>query len=100
MISLRIRLVSAGVVFAFWLLPVLSAQEPGKVQMRTYDFKEAGKKEMEYALYVPKGYDKQRKTPLVIALHGLGSNPKQIMGYRGLTAAAAKHGFLVAAPMG
>src|SRR5437588_12090937 len=99
MISSRTRLASAGVLL-FLLLPGLAAQEPGKVQIRTYDFTEAGKKEMEYALYVPKGYDKERTTPLVVALHGLGSNPKQIMSYQGLTAAAQRHGFLVVAPMG
>jgi poly(3-hydroxybutyrate) depolymerase len=70
-----------------------------RILKRTYDFKDAGK-EMEYALYVPKKYDKEKKTPLVLALHGLGSNPKQIMGYRGLTDQAEKYGFIVAAPMG
>jgi poly(3-hydroxybutyrate) depolymerase len=83
----------------YLLLPGLSAQELGRVQTRTYEFKEADKK-MEYTLFVPKGYDKERPTPLVVALHGLGSNPKQIMGYRGLTDSADKHGFIVVAPMG
>ena len=82
--------------------PVL-AQEKAKtatrIQKRTYDFKEAGK-EMEYALFVPSKYDKEKKTPLMIALHGLGSNPQQIMRYPGLTDQAEKHGFIVAAPMG
>jgi predicted peptidase len=104
MISFRPRFVSAGVLLTIGvlglLLPGLSAQEPGKVQTRTYDFTDAGKKDMAYALFVPTGYDKERKTPLVVALHGLGSNPRQIMNYTGLTAAAQKHGCLVAAPMG
>lgn len=70
-----------------------------RIQKKTYDFKEAGK-EMEYALFVPSKYDKEKKTPLMVALHGLGSNPQQIMRYRGLTDLAEKHGYIVVAPMG
>jgi len=69
------------------------------IQKRTYDFKEAGK-DMEYALFVPAKYDKAKKWPLVIALHGLGSNPQQIIRYPGLTQQAEKHGYIVVAPMG
>src|SRR5436309_11330116 len=71
----------------------------GCIQKRTYDFKDAGK-EMEYALFVPSSYDKKKKAPLLIALHGLGSNPQQILRYKGLTDQAEKYGFIVAAPMG
>src|SRR5262245_39236368 len=91
------------------LLPALAAQPPAKtddkkstqsrIEKKTYEFKEAGK-EMEYALFVPSTYDKAKKWPLMIALHGLGSNPQQIMRYRGLTDLAEKHGYVVAAPMG
>ena len=70
-----------------------------RIQKKTYDFKEAGK-EMEYALFVPTTYDKDKKSPLIVALHGLGSNPQQIMHYRGLTDLAEKHGYIVVAPMG
>jgi poly(3-hydroxybutyrate) depolymerase len=83
----------------------LAAQQPGgkstqsRIEKKTYDFKDA-KKEMEYALFVPSGYDKEKKTPLVVALHGLGSNPQQIIRYRGLTDQAEKHGYIVVAPMG
>jgi poly(3-hydroxybutyrate) depolymerase len=72
---------------------------PGRIENRTYDFKDAGKK-MQYSLYLPKTYDKERKSPLMIALHGLGSNPGQILRYPGLTTEADKHGYIVAAPMG
>ena len=71
----------------------------GKIEKKTYDFKEAGK-EMEYALYVPGTYDKAKKSPLVVALHGLYSNPQQIIRYPGMTDQAEKHGFIVVAPMG
>ena len=91
-------------------VPALRAQDDAKkdppkatttsrIQKRTYDFKEA-EKEMEYALFVPSKYDKAKKWPLMVALHGLGSNPQQIMGYRGLTDLAEKHGYIVVAPFG
>lgn len=70
-----------------------------RIQKKTYDFKDAGK-EMEYALFVPSAYDKTKKSPLMVALHGLGSNPQQIMRYVGLTDLAEKHGYIVVAPMG
>jgi poly(3-hydroxybutyrate) depolymerase len=70
-----------------------------RIEKRTYDFKEAGK-EMEYALFVPSTYDKSKKTPLMVALHGLLSNPQQIMQYPGLTDLAEKYGIIVVAPMG
>lgn len=70
-----------------------------RIQNRTYDFKEAGK-EMEYALFVPSKYDKAKKSPLIIALHGLGSTPQQIIRYRGFTDLAEQHGYIVVAPMG
>jgi len=57
---------------------------PGRVEKRTYEFKEA-KKEIEYALFVPTKYDKNKKTPLVVALHGLGGNPMQFIRSRGMT---------------
>lgn len=77
--------------------PAKSTQS--RIEKKTYEFKDAGK-EMEYALFVPSHYDTAKKTPLIIALHGLGSNPQQIMRYKGFTDLAEKHGFIVAAPMG
>src|SRR5260221_2826827 len=70
-----------------------------RIQKKTYEFKEAGK-ELEYALFVPSTYDKAKKTPLIVALHGLGSTPQQIMRYTGFTDLAEKHGYIIAAPMG
>ena len=73
--------------------------QKGVVLTRSYDFKEAGKA-MEYTLFVPSGYEAKKATPLVILLHGLGSNPKQVIGYQGITEQAEKYGFIVAAPYG
>jgi predicted peptidase len=75
------------------------ALELGKVLKRTYDFIEAGKP-MEYALYVPSHYNKKKATPLVVLLHGLGSNPQQVIGYEGITDQAEKRGWIVIAPYG
>ncbi|MCH7728381.1 MAG: alpha/beta fold hydrolase, partial [Planctomycetes bacterium] len=69
------------------------------IQKRTYDFKEADK-EMEYALFVPTSYDKEKSSPLMVALHGLGSSSQGIIRYRGLTRLAEEHGYIVVAPMG
>jgi poly(3-hydroxybutyrate) depolymerase len=71
----------------------------GKVEKKTYEFKEAGK-EMEYALFVPSSYDKEKPAPLVVALHGMGGNPQQMIRSRGLTERAEKLGYIVVAPMG
>ncbi|HKB35703.1 MAG TPA: alpha/beta hydrolase [Gemmataceae bacterium] len=70
-----------------------------RIEKKTYEFKEAGK-EMEYALFVPSGYDKAKKAPLIVALHGLGGNPQQMIRSRGLTEQAEKGGYIVVAPMG
>jgi poly(3-hydroxybutyrate) depolymerase/DNA-binding beta-propeller fold protein YncE len=83
--------------------PVQAQEKPNdrkpRVEKKTYDFTDAGQP-MEYALFVPSGYDKAKKSPLVIALHGLGGNPQQFLRTRGLTEQAEKRGYLVAAPMG
>src|SRR5262245_56496357 len=103
------RATSMAIAVAFMSVPCIYAQAPAKkeagkgtqsrIEKKTYQFKEADK-EMEYALFVPSTYDKEKKTPLMVALHGLGSNPQQIMRYRGLTDLAEKLGYIVAAPMG
>jgi poly(3-hydroxybutyrate) depolymerase len=102
----RFAITAIGV--ASLVLPGLQAQPPAKkdakgtqsrIEKKTYDFKDAGK-EMDYALFVPSKYDKEKKTPLMLALHGLGGNPQGIMRSRGLTDLAEKHGYIVAAPMG
>jgi poly(3-hydroxybutyrate) depolymerase len=96
-------------LLALGLVALASAQEPGqkepgkptgsRIEKKTYDFKEAGK-EMEYALFVPSKYDKAKKMPLIVALHGLGGNPQQIIRSGGLTDQAEKYGYIVVAPMG
>jgi len=76
-----------------------SETETGSILRWTYNFQEAGK-EMEYALYVSKNYDGTKDSPLIVALHGLYSSPRQILAYPGFTRRAEKYGCLLVAPMG
>jgi len=73
--------------------------ETGRIVKRTYDFKQA-EKEMEYTLYVPKSYDGTKDYPLIVALHGLNSNPRQILSYPGFADHAERQGYILVAPMG
>lgn len=79
--------------------PLAAAQGAGKVESRSYFFEEA-KKKMEYAIFVPSSYVEDKAAPLVVLLHGLGSNPRQVIGYEGITAEAEKRGYIVVAPYG
>jgi poly(3-hydroxybutyrate) depolymerase len=110
MSTTRFRLAPLAAILVTFLAPAIaSAAEKAsaavgkgtaaRVERKSYDFKEAGK-EMEYALFVPSSYDKAKKAPLVVALHGLGSNPQQVIRYPGLTDLAEKFGYVVVAPMG
>ena len=71
-----------------------------RVQVKTYKFEQAGNIDMEYRLYVPTKYDKARATPLVIALHGLGSGTSYMMEYNNLLELAERYGYIVATPLG
>ncbi len=71
-----------------------------RVQLNTYTFEEAGDIDMEYRLYVPTSYDGSEATPLVVALHGLGSDTMYMMEYNNLVELAESYGFIVATPMG
>jgi poly(3-hydroxybutyrate) depolymerase len=100
MSSHSIRSLAAAVAcLVIWNVALQAQDTQGRIQKKTYDFKDAGR-EMEYALFVPSKYDKEKKTPLMVALHGLGSNPQQIIRYPALTDQAEKHGYIVVAPMG
>ncbi len=71
----------------------------GEILKRSYFFKEADK-DITYSLYVPKSYDKKKKAPLIVLLHGLKSNPSQVIRYKGITQEASKRGYIVVAPYG
>jgi predicted peptidase len=68
------------------------------VQTRYYRFEDTGEM-LEYAVFVSsKAKNDTAKIPLVIALHGRGAQPNNIMGL--VRDAAERAGFIVAAPMG
>lgn len=71
-----------------------------RVETRTYRMPQAAGTEVEYGLYVPTGYDGSAPTPLVIALHGLGSGTMYMMEYNNLVELAESYGFIVATPLG
>jgi predicted peptidase len=71
-----------------------------RVQVKSYTFEAAGNVEMKYGLYVPTKYNAARATPLVIALHGLGSDIHYMMEYNNLVELAERYGYIVATPMG
>jgi predicted peptidase len=71
-----------------------------RVQVKSYKFEAAGNIDMKYGLYVPTKYAASRPTPLVIALHGLGSDIHYMMEYNNLVELAERYGYIVATPMG
>lgn len=78
--------------------PQPAAKSAG-IEIRSYEF-EAAERSVDYALYVPTSYDGETAAPLVVLLHGLGSNPSQVMRYQGITKEAEQRGYIVVAPYG
>jgi predicted peptidase len=101
----------AGVVFAFCLqhalaqqpaatqaAPGRSAQVDPRAQQRTYHFADTDE-DLPYAVFVSSKVTKDKKSPLILALHGLGGNPNTLM--RGnLLDLAEDGGYIVFAPAG
>jgi polyhydroxybutyrate depolymerase len=56
--------------------------------------------ERTYILHVPPSYDGSRETPLVVNLHGFGSNARQQAIYSGFPAKGDREGFIVVTPDG
>ena len=70
-------------------------------QHRTYRFTEAGKDE-PYRLYVPSKWDGQATLPLVMFLHGSGSNENTYVDQNNkqLLNLAEQHGYVLVSPLG
>ena len=96
--SVFVSLWLIGVIFVN-LLSIADSEGKGGVEKRSYYFKEADK-EIDYRLYVPSGYSKGKKFPLIVLLHGLGSNPQQVIRYEGIIQEAEKRNYIVVAPYG
>ena len=70
-------------------------------QRRTYRFPGAGV-EIPYRLYVPTTWDGKSKLPLVLMLHGAGSNESRYLDQNNkqLLQLAEQHGYLLVSPLG
>jgi poly(3-hydroxybutyrate) depolymerase len=70
-------------------------------QHRSYCFAEAGR-EMPYRLYVPTSWDGERALPLILFLHGAGSDENRYLDAndRQLERLAEEHGYILVAPLG
>jgi len=67
-----------------------------RIQKRTY-LPAGSSTRLEYAVFVSTKVKKDKKAPLVIALHGAGVPPDQMLGF--VADAAQDHGYIVFAPM-
>ena len=88
----------AALLGAALLAAPVRAEAPA-VQTLSYRL-EGAQRDISYALFVPSRYDAAKPAPLVVLLHGLGSDPQQVMGYRGVTEEAERRGYVVVAPYG
>jgi predicted peptidase len=69
-----------------------------RVQQRSYHFKEADK-DIPYVLYVSSKVSKDKKNPLIVALHGMGGDGNFLVRDR-LVDLAEEGGYIVVGPMG
>jgi predicted esterase len=69
-----------------------------RVQQRTYTFKDTNE-ELPYAVFVSSKVSKDKKNPLIIALHGLGGNQNTMLG-AGALQLAEEGGYIMVGPMG
>lgn len=70
--------------------------EPGD-HIRTL---EAGGLKRNYLVHVPRRHDPAKWVPLVLAFHGGGANPDNMVAFSGLSAKSDEAGFVVAYPSG
>ncbi|HJO12364.1 MAG: alpha/beta hydrolase-fold protein [Gammaproteobacteria bacterium] len=90
------------IFFAFLLFSAAGIAQSlltSTVLTRDYHFAAAGKN-IEYTLFVPGSYNANEETALLVLLHGLGSNPQQVINYTGIQEQAEEHGYIVVAPFG
>ena len=69
-----------------------------RVQQRTYSFKDTNE-ELPYAVFVSSKVSKDKKNPLIVALHGLGGNPNTMLRGNALQL-AEEGGYILVGPMG
>ena len=69
-----------------------------RVQQRTYTFADTNEV-LPYAVFVSSKVTKDRKSPLIVALHGLGGDQNTMMRF-GAVQAAEEGGYILVTPMG
>jgi poly(3-hydroxybutyrate) depolymerase len=81
--------------------PIVNTVRGKGSQRRSYLFAEANK-EMPYRLYVPTTWDGKAQLPLILFLHGGGSDENAYLDRndRQLEKLAEQHGYIVVAPLG
>jgi predicted peptidase len=73
-------------------------QTDPRVQNRTYLFNDT-EENLPYALFVSSKVSKDKKAPLIVALHGLGGNPVSLLRGNALDL-AEEGGYILVGPMG
>lgn len=76
----------------------MTIQPDARTQQRSYDFKDTGEK-LSYVLFVSSKVSRERKAPLVVALHGLGGDGNFLVRDR-LVDLAEAGGYIVVGPLG
>ncbi len=74
------------------------AKSDPRVQQRTYHFEDTNA-EMPYALFVSSKVTKDKKAPLIVALHGLGGDGNSLLRGNALDL-AEEGGYILVGPMG
>lgn len=69
-----------------------------RVQQRTYHFEDTNE-DLPYAVFVSSKISKDKKNPLIIALHGLGGNPNSLLRGNALDL-AEEGGYILVGAMG
>ena len=110
----KIAVVVLCLLFGFGIALFTAAQEPSpkpkgggmqlntdpRVQMRSYLFKDGDISEnLEYAVFVSSKVSKDKTSPLIVTLHGLGAPPPIMFGAKAIELAEAG-GYILVGPMG
>ena len=98
MISGKVLVAAAGAICMAVGQPAMAGPVTGLLHLQ-YDFAQAGKA-MPYQLYVPSSYDGARAFPLVVVLHGAGSDEKSVFANSKLAELAEQRGVIIVAPLG
>jgi polyhydroxybutyrate depolymerase len=99
-IVLSAVLVCIGVPPLFVLVNAASYYSANRLTETTATIVTSAGQTREYILYVPKSYDRNKPTPLVISMHGAANWPKFQMNISQWNSLADEDGFIVVYPAG